>query len=965
MVFEGTQHNLRARDANGLVKKPTPRSEADKVGKSKHKGSRKPKPDSSSSSSPSDSSNSTSDSSPSESSSDSETDSDTSSSSSSSDESSSSSSSSSTDSSSRKTSKKRSKRTKKSKKSKKDKSSSSYKPAFKPVIYSGQANLSDYHRFVREATSYVDMAKIPKKHQIVTISHFLKDTAYDFYSHKVASKQKDWKLGRFLKEMFNHCFPVDYTAQMRMKLNRIRQGDMTVDAFVFELEQLFGMFGDLSKRQKALYLWYGLRREIQERMWIEKLNPDISSWKEILDMAVVIEISLGVGNKGDRKGKTVSLSAKDTPRKNTGGENSNQGNPRRDQGPSNRQTYNNPSARTDTARQPNGRHRPPRSRNNSHRGNSQFRRPQNGRYENNNARSDTRRPPRVSDKEREERRSKGLCYKCGGDGHFGRNCPHGDTIHSSGSKPPGLSTHNVEFVDDNNYENVEVLDSLPLGAISFDELDSRSDTVSEHAWVSGVATHQTWQHPAYFIPRRSMGDCYLMVATELLESQSKFTGDEPVHTDVTNRRFELTRQNTDKQGVFYFIEDKLAGTFTKVWLSDLKNPHFDLVNWYNKQLCIHRGIDVERLYGIPIGDAPARVAERLLQDGINSHYPTLQEDLDPEGRFYVHPATHGSSLYIIEDADLEIQVEVPLDHLECPAFNLVDWYNAEIYHVYQETCSVQVNSWKEAYELRASEPSEECGQCVDHYEPSLCEPEYSDLPELQSVSNSDCGSDSVTNEPPPLEPVTPSTSEYSASEGTSDSSDISELTPDDSASMSGDSPLLASMKNPTRQMGEVYAEQIARVLTRCQPYPADETHAIQPWTENCRQRFTVERGRMGTQLYVIYDRVRGLEAYIHEDRIRHADFPVAWWYAHHMARLADDEAPELEALTWLGTRHYELALMGDALEVAAALRLLEGAPYSQDRHIGVVSPSQRFCVTPFRNSETELLVEDRWYTLDG
>ncbi|PPR02253.1 hypothetical protein CVT26_011721 [Gymnopilus dilepis] len=278
--------------------------EASKVSKPKHKSLRKPVIETSSSESLTSASDSSSPSSE-------DSSSDSSFSSPSSTSSSSSSPSSHTHSS------KHSKRTKKSNKSRKDKTSSSYKPAFKPVIYSGQPNLSDYHRFVREASTYIDMAKISKKYQIVTISHFLKDKAYDFYNLKVASSQKKWKLGRFFKEMFDYCFPVDYTAQMRTKLNKVRQCERTVHAFVFELEQLFGMFGDLSKRQKVLYLWYGLRREIQERMWLERLNPDVSSWKEVLDMAVIAEIALSIKSKNVRQGKIVSLNASDVPGKDS------------------------------------------------------------------------------------------------------------------------------------------------------------------------------------------------------------------------------------------------------------------------------------------------------------------------------------------------------------------------------------------------------------------------------------------------------------------------------------------------------------------------------------------------------------------------------------------------------------------------------------------------------------------------
>ncbi|KAF8221318.1 hypothetical protein L208DRAFT_1168801, partial [Tricholoma matsutake] len=69
------------------------------------------------------------------------------------------------------------------------------------------------------------------------------------------------------------------------------QNDRSVDDYIYELEELHMMLGVTSKRQRVLNLWKGFHADTTEALWVQKLNPDISSWKKIVRVAQRLEVS--------------------------------------------------------------------------------------------------------------------------------------------------------------------------------------------------------------------------------------------------------------------------------------------------------------------------------------------------------------------------------------------------------------------------------------------------------------------------------------------------------------------------------------------------------------------------------------------------------------------------------------------------------------------------------------------------
>lgn len=70
---------------------------------------------------------------------------------------------------------------------------------------------------------------------------------------------------------------------------------------------------------------------------------------------------------------------------------------------------------------------------------------------------------------------------CGGSDHFSRDCPTKKIVKSSGGKPPGASSFNIEpSISESEVDAaVEILDSLPVGAISFEPATIFSEIIPQ------------------------------------------------------------------------------------------------------------------------------------------------------------------------------------------------------------------------------------------------------------------------------------------------------------------------------------------------------------------------------------------------------------------------------------------------------------------------------------------------------
>ena len=163
-----------------------------------------------------------------------------------------------------------------------------------PTKYDGSVDSKAFHRFITAGTAYVKDGRVPHKKRPFILSHYLTGKAHEFYVRKVSRDPYHWRLPEFFQELFNYCFPVDFRIKQWQKLQRCYQNDQKVKDYVYELDELWTMIGEMDEHTQVHKLWFGLRKEIQHDLLHEKLNPEISTLEDMITAAEIIEIAQSV-----------------------------------------------------------------------------------------------------------------------------------------------------------------------------------------------------------------------------------------------------------------------------------------------------------------------------------------------------------------------------------------------------------------------------------------------------------------------------------------------------------------------------------------------------------------------------------------------------------------------------------------------------------------------------------------------
>ena len=808
-------------------------------------------------------------------------------------------------------------------------SSSSTKTSIKPIPpkeYDGSADVRAYHRFVRESDAYLRDGKVKSRRKVFLLSYYLTDKAYDFYTQKVAINEEQWTVPEFYTELFNFCFPVDYRMQLRKTLARCHQNDKSVAEYAYELLDLFNMIGNVSEQDQVLKFWNSSRPSIQRELWKNKLNPELSSWEDVVTQAEIIEIAENVADRRDRRpGQSSQIAG--------AASGSGMNNPK---GKS-RATDTGGSARAVTfgsqhrSRDKRHRKRPHDTRDGQSRGGTPYSRegtpagPWKGKFKNvsvppsgpsSNNKKFVRKGPQLSEKEIAEYRAAGRCFNCGKEGHMSRNCPDSNTVKSQGRGPPGASSFNLEPVhlsETDSDDQPEILDSLPLGAMFFGDPD-RLTSVQPWPIDEWESHYPYWDEP-YVLARERIGDCYAMVIDTILTLEAPYPGD--ARYDYPELRPEL-RFHVKRQSVTrdYVIRDRLTDSRCVLSRDLLEDPEFNVSGWYARQRAEALGRTEETIHYCCIGDAISIVAVKLLSDGISSSYPCTNPRLDPSRRFYLWPprTEDGITNYTIYDADLDTTTDVQRIWLEDPSFDLVSWYRR---HLSQQGL-FEYNYYDTHRELyRESSVSREDA-------PGRQPDEFPDRPDLSGLGqkNSDDRSTSAAvmeadeewDDLPDLEPLEPDDDlfEEDSCENLADFDDIPDLQAMSDSEDEEEDPLQNWPYEDGRDDTRI-AERVRTVLERCQPYPGDAGRiSVDPRYTVGDPRFVIEWQDRG--LFCIYDRFQGFEAHIHVSRLRWDAFSIGKWFAERAAENSEldedwDRAYE-RAHRWTGSRAWEDTLMG-------------------------------------------------------
>ena len=168
---------------------------------------------------------------------------------------------------------------------------------------------------------------------------------------------------------------------------------------------------------------------------------------------------------------------------------------------------------------------------------------------------------------------------------------------ASSPKPLGAAAFNVEPVIDeqeSDGSSIEILDSLPLGAMAFGDLEPDEYNPS-NKWMEFMAPvilgpieewrdqYPRWNEPGVWT-RRRIGDCYVLVADSILTRSQPFPGDERFEAEDLLRpelRFRVRKNTTAPE---YIIQDYWANKTFHITKALLEEPHFNLGRWYARRL---------------------------------------------------------------------------------------------------------------------------------------------------------------------------------------------------------------------------------------------------------------------------------------------------------------------------------------------------------------------------------------------
>ena len=317
----------------------------------------------------------------------------------------------------------------------------------------------------------------------------------------------------------------------------------------------------------------------------------------------------------------------------------------------------------------------------------------------------------------------------------------------------------------------------------------------------------------------------------------------------------------------------LARFQVKIARSYLANPHFDLSGWYARRRTQALNLPRASFTPFQMGRSLDYVTTWLLTSAIESHFPSITPDLDPESRFYVHQFDFGSNIYIIEDVDFCLQTRILKQWLEDPTFDLVLWYlqmlefehqysaryeakQIELYHLEQNS-----NLDSDEFDLDLAEPmsdSEIISELENSPDPHGLEERHpcpwpareehrmtTCIPDLESVSNTSMCGDLAEFD-------WDHTDDHRDSSVWPDSDPAEEIN-----TVYSDQWMLGFM-------GDAFASRLKEVLTKCQPYPGDNDCTNTFYSpESSRFFITPHEG----DVYTICDSLQKIKTYLHLSKV--------------------------------------------------------------------------------------------------
>ena len=143
-----------------------------------------------------------------------------------------------------------------------------------PFSWNGTPDLDLFNQWTYEVDTWWELYGLSDKLAIKLVVQFLTRVAGKFFMKHVSTCQSEWTMMSLYEALFDYCFPTDYKAQLRLRLERSVQGKAKVCDFVCEIQHLTARFPDVSDFQLTQIFWRGVHGYIRVYLIEKGLHPE-------------------------------------------------------------------------------------------------------------------------------------------------------------------------------------------------------------------------------------------------------------------------------------------------------------------------------------------------------------------------------------------------------------------------------------------------------------------------------------------------------------------------------------------------------------------------------------------------------------------------------------------------------------------------------------------------------------------
>ena len=154
-----------------------------------------------------------------------------------------------------------------------------------PGSYDGKPDLDVFDSWTFSIVNYMEFMRADDESMIRLLETLVTGIAKQFYMSSVARKPHKFTVARFIRKLFDYCFPDDVIERLRRRWENLTQGKKRVRDYARELENLARKFREMNERQVVLKFWNGLHGELRGDMVLLDIDPEVDGLDRIIRYA--------------------------------------------------------------------------------------------------------------------------------------------------------------------------------------------------------------------------------------------------------------------------------------------------------------------------------------------------------------------------------------------------------------------------------------------------------------------------------------------------------------------------------------------------------------------------------------------------------------------------------------------------------------------------------------------------------